>query len=209
VAAARPEPTLRMVDRLLVTAESNDLAALIVVNKCDLVDRAAVERRFAPYVAAGYPVLLTSASAGIGIDALAARLCGHESVLTGPSGVGKSSLLNTLEPGLGLRVAAISEQVGKGRHTTVSAKLVPLACGGYLADTPGLREVGLWDIDPENLPHYFPEFRTRLADCRFSACTHTHEPRCAVRAAVDEGSIGAERYASYLAMLNDEPIPGW
>src|SRR5690606_28368456 len=129
--------------------------------------------------------------------------------LTGPSGVGKSSLLNALEPGLGLRVAAIGNAAGKGRHTTVSAQLVPLRAGGYLADTPGLREVGLWDVDHENLPHYFPEFRELLPPCRFSACTHIHEPKCAVRAAVEDGRVDRDRYASYVAMLADEPIPEW
>jgi ribosome biogenesis GTPase / thiamine phosphate phosphatase len=209
VAAARPEPNLRTVDRLLVLAESNELRALIIVNKTDLADAADIERRFAAYAAAGYAVIPTSATTGAGLDRLASALCGHDSVLTGPSGVGKSSLLNVLEPGLGLRVAAIGEAAGKGRHTTVSAQLVPLECGGYLADTPGLREVGLWDVDDDNLPHYFPEFRALLPDCRFSACSHVHEPACAVRAAVADGRLDEGRYQSYIAMLGDETIPHW
>jgi ribosome biogenesis GTPase len=205
VAAARPEPKLRMLDRFLVLAESNYLPAVVVVNKADLVPEAELAARFAPYEAAGYPVLRTSAREGIGIEALRERLCGRTSVLTGPSGVGKSTLLNALEPGLGLRTAEISEAVNKGRHTTVAAELVPLACGGYVADTPGLREIGLWDVPTEELAHYFPEFEPFLDRCRFAgSCTHTHEPGCGVREAVAAGQVASERYDSYRALLEGD-----
>lgn len=197
-AAAQPEPRTRMLDRFLVLAESNGLPAVVVVNKVDLTGEAAVRERFAPYEAAGYPVLLTSVPERRGLEALQQYLCAGTSVLAGPSGVGKSSLLNAIQPGLGLRTAEVSRAVFKGRHTTVSARLVPLACGGFVADTPGLRELGLWGIEPRELDRYFPEFRHYLGECRFAgSCTHTHEPGCAVRDAVEAGEISRERYDSY------------
>jgi ribosome biogenesis GTPase len=201
LAAAQPEPRLGMLDRLLVLAESNDIPALIVVNKVDLADDAHAEQRFAPYTAAGYPVLFTSTVTGVHLQELRQRLCGMESVLTGPSGAGKSSLLNAIEPGLELRVGDVSEAVNKGRHTTVSARLIPLPCGGFVADTPGLREVGLWDVDPDQLDRLFPEFAPLLDACRFTSCTHTHEPRCAVREAAERGEISHLRYDSYVKLL--------
>jgi ribosome biogenesis GTPase len=205
VAAAHPEPRLRMLDRLLVLAESSDLPAVVVVNKVDLADEAGVLERFAPYRAAGYAVLPASAKAGVGIEELRDRLCGRESVVTGASGVGKSSLLNALEPDLGLRIGAVSEAVGKGQHTTVTARLIPLECGGFVVDTPGLREVGLWDVDPDSLDYLFPEFREWLGACRFgSSCTHTHEPECAVRDAVEAGRIDRGRWESYEQMREGE-----
>ncbi|HEX7091119.1 MAG TPA: ribosome small subunit-dependent GTPase A [Longimicrobiales bacterium] len=204
-AAAQPEPRLRMLDRFLVLAEANGLPAVVVVNKVDLVGEDDARATFADYEAAGYPVLLVSALEGRGLDALRAVLCGRISALTGPSGVGKSSLLNALEPGLGLRTAEISAAVRKGRHTTVTAELIPLQCGGYVADTPGLREVGLWGVPLEDLDLCFPEFRPYREECRFGgSCTHTHEPGCAVRAAVEAGAIPAARYESYRALRSEE-----
>lgn len=201
-AAARPEPRLRMLDRFLVMAESNDLDAVVVVNKVDLSGEPAVRERFRPYADAGYVVLPTSAVAGTGMESLRRLLCGRLSVLAGPSGAGKSTLLNALEPGLGLRTAAVSKAVGKGRHTTVSAELVPLECGGYVADTPGLRELGLWKVPSEELDLAFPEFRPYLDDCRFGrSCSHDHEPGCAVRDAVAGGEIDEGRYESYRILL--------
>jgi ribosome biogenesis GTPase len=204
-AAARPEPHLRMLDRFLVQAESNHLAAFIIVNKTDLVPAEQVDALFGRYERAGYAVLRTSTVLGTGIDAVRDRLCHRESVLAGPSGAGKSSLLNTIEPGLGLRIGEVSSAVGKGRHTTVTAVLIPLACGGFVADTPGLRELALWDIDVDELDRCFPEFAPFLPLCRFgSSCTHTHEPDCAVRDAVAAGAVDRERYDSY-AKLFAEP----
>lgn len=197
-AAARPEPNLRLVDRFLVLAESNELPATLVVNKIDLTGEVAARERFALYERAGYPVLYTSVKQSIGTDALHEALCGRTSVLTGPSGVGKSTLLNTVQPGLRLRVAEVSEAVGKGRHTTVAAELIPLSCGGYVADTPGLRELGLWGVPAEQLDYFFPEFGEYLGACRFgNSCTHLHEPGCTVRAALEEGRIPTSRYESY------------
>ncbi len=202
LAAARPEPHLRMLDRFLVLCEANYLPAIVVVNKTDLVPGDEVRARFAPYEAAGYRVLPVSVRDGVGIQGVKQLLCGRTSVLTGPSGVGKSSLLNAIQPGLSLRTAAVSEAVQKGRHTTVSTELVPLECGGYVADTPGLREVGLWAVPLDELDTFFPELEPYLGLCRFtSSCTHTHEPDCAVRAAVAAGEIDPERYESYRLLL--------
>jgi ribosome biogenesis GTPase / thiamine phosphate phosphatase len=215
-AAARPEPHPRMLDRFLVVAEANELHARVVVNKAELVGdgdaaagAAAVVARFADYERAGYPVHATSVKQGHGLDALRAALDGRTSVLTGPSGVGKSSLMNALYPGLDLRVGEVSESVNKGRHTTVGALLHPLPVGGFVVDTPGLREIGLWGLPADSLDHCFPEFRPYLELCRFADCAHTAEPDCAVREAVERGggTVSRARYESYLR-LRDEITEG-
>lgn len=201
-AAAKPTPHLRMLDRFLVISEASGLPPTVIVNKVDLVSEETSRALFAPYERAGYPVLYTAAKQGIGLSSLRDTLCGRVSALTGPSGVGKSSLLNAIQPGLALRVASVSEQVNKGRHTTVTAQLIPLECGGYVADTPGLREVGLWGIDTDELHLHFPEFEPYLGKCRYAnSCTHSHEPGCAVASAVAEGAIDAARYDSYRRMF--------
>jgi ribosome biogenesis GTPase / thiamine phosphate phosphatase len=202
-AAADPEPNRRLLDRFLVIAEANELEPLIVLNKADLVSSGIAASFLAPYEAAGYAALLTSATAAAGIEDLRSRLMNARSVVTGPSGVGKSSLLNAIQPELGLRVAAVSAAVGKGQHTTVTAQLIPLDGGGYVADTPGLRELGLWGIEADHLPYCFPEFGAMEAACRFTGCSHTHEPGCVVREAVAAGTIDAERYESYCALRTE------
>lgn len=204
-AAAKPEPHPRMLDRFLVIAEGNDLAARVVINKVELVDRHEVGLRFADYANAGYPVHYTSVKARVGLDGLHEGLRGRTSVLTGPSGVGKSSLMNALYPSLDLRVGEISESVNKGRHTTVGGFAHPLpdADGGYVVDTPGLREVGLWGLPPEHLDQCFPEFRPFVTSCRFADCEHGAEPDCAVRAAVEGGVISADRYDSFRKLLGE------
>lgn len=208
-AVANPDPHLRMLDRFLVLAESSGLDALIVANKTDLIGEDAARALFAAYEAAGYPVLFTAARSARGIAEFRDALCGRTSALTGPSGVGKSSLLNAVQPGLALRVASISEAVNKGRHTTVTAQLIPLECGGYVADTPGLREIGFWGVDTAELDRYFPEFHPLLGQCRFGTrCTHTHEPACALRAAVEAGSLDAGRFDSYSRMIAGEEDAG-
>lgn len=202
-AAARPDPHPRMLDRFLVIAEANDLAVRIIVNKCDLVDPARSDALFADQAAAGYDLLHTSVVTGEGLDALHAMVSGRASALTGPSGVGKSSLMNQLFPGLELRTGAVSDSVNKGRHTTVGAVLHPLPGGGFIADTPGLREVGLWGIEAEHVAGCFPEFRPFLSACRFSDCTHRVEPGCALRDAVAEGTVPAGRYDSFLKLREE------
>jgi ribosome biogenesis GTPase len=205
-AAANPEPHRRMLDRFLVIAEANDLAARVVINKVELVGGAeAARERWLDYERAGYPVHLTSAKRREGLDVLHGALSGVVSVLTGPSGVGKSSLLNAMFPGLDLRVGEISESVNKGRHTTVGGYLHPLPGddGGYVADTPGLREIGMWALSPDSLDVCFPELRPYLMHCRFADCRHSVEPDCAVRAAVAAGEVSEARYESYVK-LRDE-----
>jgi ribosome biogenesis GTPase len=197
-----PFPHLRMLDRLLVIAENNELPAVVCANKIDLLENEEEGRRmFSIYEEIGYPVIYSSARTGQGVGALRERLSGKLSVLSGPSGVGKSSLLNAVQPDLGLAVREISEATGRGRHTTVSVRLWPLADGGFVADTPGLREAGFFDIEPEELAWHFVEMRPHLSDCRFSSCVHTHEPDCAVKAAVQAGVISEIRYDSYCRLL--------
>jgi ribosome biogenesis GTPase / thiamine phosphate phosphatase len=196
-AAANPDPHPRMLDRFLVIAEANGLAARIVINKVDLVAEPTARGVFADYARAGYPMHFTSTITGNGLVELGTALHAQVSAVSGPSGVGKSSLLNALYPGLSLRVGAISASVNKGRHTTVGALLHPLPDGGAVVDTPGLREVGIWGLDPSDLDGCFPEFRPYLGECRFSDCSHTVEPGCAVLAAVTEGGVSAERYDSF------------
>lgn len=203
---AKPEPHRRMIDRFLVVCEANDLVPHVVLNKVDLAtDPADVDAVLRPYERAGYPVHRTSVKQDIGLDELRGVLHGRVTAVAGPSGVGKSSLLNTLHPGIALRTQEISESVNKGRHTTVGAKLIPLPDGddGYLVDTPGLREIGMWGLPSESLDQCFPEFRAYLGECRFQDCTHDVEPGCAIRAALAADTIDAGRYESYLKLLGE------
>jgi ribosome biogenesis GTPase len=202
-AAAKPEPHIRMIDRFLVIAEGNGLDARIVINKVDLADVDEVHARFHDYERAGYPVHYTSAKRDLGLKELHDALTQRTSVLSGPSGAGKSSLLNSMYPGLNLRVGEISESVNKGRHTTVGAVLHPLPDSGYVVDTPGLREVGMWGLPSAQLDHCFPEFREHLAKCRFGDCTHISEPDCAVRDSVEHGAVSRQRYDSYVKLWGE------
>lgn len=196
-AIAEPAPHLRMLDRFIVITEAHRIPVIVCVNKIDLVPEGQAREVFGLYERIGYTVIYASAQRGTGVSELRDRLAGRISVLTGPSGVGKSSLLNTLQPGLGLAAREVSWATTKGRHTTVAPELLKLDVGGYVADTPGIRTLGLWDIEPEELDHYFMEFRPFLLFCEFRDCTHTHEPGCAVRAAVEQGKIAPGRYLSY------------
>jgi ribosome biogenesis GTPase / thiamine phosphate phosphatase len=199
-ACSKPDPHPGMLDRFLVVAEKQSLPVLIVVNKVDLIGISQAQALFSHYAKLGYPLAYTSAKTGLGIMELAQWLKEKLSVFAGPSGAGKSSLLNSIQPGLGLAVRSISQVTEKGRHTTVVRQLFPLVGGGYVADTPGLKALALWDIRTEELDGYFPELRDLVDACQFNNCTHTHEPGCAVLSALEQGKIHPDRYASYVRM---------
>jgi ribosome biogenesis GTPase len=212
-AARNPEPHLGLLDRFLAVAESQSIAPLIVISKVDLGVAEWLAGRLALYERLGYPALRTSVETGEGIAALRARLAGRITALLGKSGVGKSSLLNALEPGIEQQVDEVSGATGKGRHTTTATRLFPLSgpAGGYLADTAGIRALGLSRETERRLDECFPEFRPHLGACRMRACGHVAEPDCAVRAAVQAGMVDRQRYQSYCRMrgadgtLLDEP----
>ena len=201
VAAASPDPHPLVVSRFLVLAELSRVKKIILcVNKMDLCtgDPATF---LAEYEAAGYPVLRVSAEQGTGLAELRERLAGEITVLAGPSGAGKSSLLNALDPSLALVTGAVSEKIGRGRHTTRRAELLPFM-GGYVVDTPGFTQQELTELAPEDLTHCFPDF-AHYTGCRFSPCSHSHEPDCAVKAAVEAEALSCERYDAYIALLNE------
>lgn len=199
----QPSPNLRKLDRFLVVAEMNKLPAIICANKVDLVEPGEAHRLFHLYEEIGYRVIYTSAVKGIGVRELHDALQGKISVLAGSSGVGKTSLLNAIQPGLGLEVRAVSEATGKGMHTTRHSQLFPLDGGGYVADTPGIRSLALFDVEPGELDAYFREIAPLVSECQFSDCSHVHEPGCAVRAAVAEGRVSQQRYESYLRLREE------
>jgi ribosome biogenesis GTPase len=199
-ATVDPAPILQLIDRLLVLAEANSIPAAVVVNKidldpgCELIGRC---RR------AGYTVFPTSAKTGQGIVELSAALRGRTSVVTGPSGAGKSNLLNAVQPGLKLRIGEISARVRRGKNTTVSAIMMPLDSGGFLVDTPGFSEVGLWGIEPRELASCFPDMRPFIGQCRYADCRHVSEPGCRILAAAEAGEIGSDRLESYHVLLHE------
>ena len=200
-AAAQPRPQPRMLDRLLVAAEKAELESIVIcVNKMDLVKPKKAEKLFKLYADIGYTVLYVSAKTGSNIDQLKNVLKEKISVFTGPSGVGKSSLLNAIQPGLKLQTSDVSQAHNKGRHTTRFSQLMPLPNGGYVADTPGIRAVAPWDVEPGELDSYFREIKPLVASCRFADCSHIHEPGCSVREAVEAGTVSEERYDSYLRL---------
>ncbi|ADU51038.1 ribosome small subunit-dependent GTPase A [Thermaerobacter marianensis DSM 12885] len=207
---ADPDPVPILMDRVLVQAEALELPVVLCFTKLDLVVKSPDDPLPEPsarlvdgYRRAGYPVHLVAAPRGWGLDALAAALKEGATVLAGPSGAGKSTLLNALQPGLQLATGEVSRKLGRGRHTTRHVALLPLAEGGWVADTPGFSRVDLPDLEPEELGDLWPEIRREAPDCRFRGCLHRSEPGCAVRAARDAGRIAAWRYQNYLVLLGE------
>ncbi len=203
IVGSAAEPTLKpnLIDRFLVSAHHCRLRPLIVINKIDLIDAAEVQPLVGIYSQMGYEVLLASATSGVGIERLRRSLAGKSSAICGQSGVGKSSLLNAVDPCLQLRTAAVSKENEKGRHTTTMAQLLPIASGGYVVDTPGIRQFQPWDIVAEEVAGYFRDLRPYVSLCRFPNCTHTHESDCAVKNAVADGRLDTRRYESYCALF--------
>ncbi len=201
VASVHQPPFKRnLVDRFMLLARTLNLKPVLVVNKADLEDERVIRSWVAPLETADMPILLTSAASGGGLDQLRAHLAGKVSAFAGQSGVGKSSLVNALFPGLQIKTQETS-WANKGRHTTTGSRLYPLPDGGYLADTPGIKDLALWEADEDDLSEVFPEIEALAAGCKFRNCTHIHEPKCAVRAAVERGELDAGRYQSYAKLL--------
>lgn len=203
VSVRQPAFNRGLLDRLLATAERSHVAARICLHKIDLADPAEFGALRHVYESAGYPVLFTSATTGTGVEELRQSLRERLSAFMGASGAGKSHLISAVQPGLALRTGQVSEKSGQGRHTTTRVDLHRTDFGALLADTPGVREFSLWHLEAEALRDLFPEFRPVQPDCHFTTCSHDHEPRCAVKDAVEQGRIDAGRYRSYLAILAD------
>lgn len=203
IVASADSPKPHLVDRYIVSTLHGRMMPVVCLNKIDLITPAEVEAFLSVYARLGYATLGSSAVERRGIDDLAERLAGRSSVLAGQSGVGKSSLLNALQPGLGLKVGSLAMETSKGRHTTTRATLLKLDIGGYVVDTPGVRSFDLGQVPRERLEEYFREFVDMVPHCRFADCTHIHEVGCAVRGAVDAGRIDRRRYGSYVRLFTD------
>ena len=206
VTVNHPVTSTVFIDRFLATAEAYNIPAVLVFNKIDLYgeeDRAMLGGLMAIYRKIGYPCYPVSAVTGENVDEVKVLLKDKVTLLSGMSGVGKSSLINRIEPGLGLKVAAISDAHDSGKHTTTFAEMFPLSEGGFIIDTPGLRSFGMIDMKKEELSHFFPEIFAKAEGCRFYNCSHTHEPGCAVMEAVENDEISESRYASYLSMMEE------
>lgn len=199
-----PVTSTEFIDRFLVTCELYHVPATIILNKTDITPPEAIEEFCAIYRSAGYDVLSVSVKKDGGIDAVRELLRGNTTLIAGNSGVGKSSLVSSIDPQLDIRIGEVSESHHKGKHTTTFSQMYPLADGGYIIDTPGIKGFGLIDTDPEELCRYFPEMLHYAPKCRFYNCTHRHEPDCAIEKAVINGDISVSRYESYLKMVEDD-----
>jgi ribosome biogenesis GTPase len=204
VSAAEPPLKPSLIDRLLISAEKGGVHAVICINKVDLVDPAGLQPIAGVYGRLGYDVVLTSATEAAGVERLRSLLKDRETVVAGQSGVGKSSLLNAVQPGLALNTAEVSRWTQKGRHTTRRAILLELEFGGWVADTPGIRQFELWDVRPEEVEGYFIEFRPFVTLCKFPDCSHTHEEGCGVKRGVEDDLISPLRYESYLRIVDGD-----
>ena len=204
-----PRTSTGFIDRLLVTAEAYHIPAAIIFNKIDIYTAEAIDRSnnlSKLYTSLGYPTFTVSALKGIGVDELRRVLAGKVNLFSGHSGVGKSALINALDPLLTIKTGEISSYHSKGMHTTTFAEMHPLSFGGYMIDTPGIKEFGLVHFESQEIAERFPEFRDLLHNCKYNNCTHVHEPGCAVKLALDNGAINPERYHNYLGLLNDENL---
>lgn len=202
-AACQPDPNLNLLDRMLLLAEYNHLKIVICINKIDLSDSKTIEELTAPYICAGYRVICTSKITGDGLDSLKSELTGKMSVFAGPSGVGKSTLLNSVNPGFSLKTGSISDKIGRGKHTTRQVELLQMEGGGYVVDSPGFSSLDIDFIDLDELQNMFPEFGRFVNLCRFTGCHHINEPGCAVKNAVSKGLINKKRYDSYIWFYNE------
>lgn len=203
-AVAQPDPHFGMLDRYLTICSSAEITPIICLNKVDLPHEVYVNQAATLYSQLGYTVIWTSTHTGAGIVQLRALLKDHTSLFSGPSGVGKSSLVNVIEPGMAIRTGLVSDATGKGKHTTTGSQLYPLSNGGWLADSAGIRALAAWNITSEELPRCFVEFRPYLGECFYSDCQHLDEEGCAIHQAVDDGVIDQRRYKSYVRMMTGE-----
>ncbi|MBN2184866.1 MAG: ribosome small subunit-dependent GTPase A [Candidatus Krumholzibacteriota bacterium] len=202
----KPELNLRLLDRMLVAAECDNIPPVICINKTDLLENEdMIMERMRRYGEMGYEVIYCSAVEGRGIERLRLLMTGARSIMAGPSGSGKTSLLSALEPGLDIRIGVVSEKTGKGKHTTTHFEFHRIAGGGYIGDTPGIREFGIWGLSKQTLITCFRDLREFNPECRFASCTHSHEPGCGVKNAVEKGIVSKERFESYLKILEELP----